>query len=112
MLLSELKQEIDAALKMQDDYVVKIRVNEVELSIEDAGVNADRFNFLIVADEDEAENKLQCLDYHIDDDEEMEFCDTCNVYYVIGDECPKCKLTKLQSELEDMQEVMQALVDI
>ncbi len=100
MELSELKIEIDKALKLHDDYEVEILVNGNKTSVEDCGIDGGRFIFLIEAKEVET---TDCDEYHITYDDDMEYCGICNVYHPDKEECPRCELTNLRKKIEELQ---------
>jgi len=84
MKLTELKNKIDEALKLHDDYDVKILTGKVP----DCSISSDRSDFNIHIDVPEGE------EYHIVEEEDMEYCRTCELYHLSGKECPGCKLKK------------------
>jgi len=81
MKLTELKRCIDEALKLHDDYDVKVNCKEIN----GCGVDSGRFNFNIHIDISLA----LCNEYHIKDDDSMEYCSICNCYYSADEECPR-----------------------
>ena len=91
MKLTELRNQIDEALKLHDDYDVKIVLEDVT-DIEDIGIDPGRFNFNIYVED----KSFSCYDYHIEEDEDMEHCGICSVYYSTDKECPSCELKELK----------------
>lgn len=83
MKLTELKNSIDEALRYQSDYDVVIN----GLDIEGCGISPDRFNFNI-----EMNKYLMCEEYHIEEDDEMSYCNSCDLYHTSGKDCPGCEL--------------------
>jgi len=88
MLLTELKEKIDDALKLHQDYEVK--VNETE--IDECGIDSSRFNFNIFVDD----QIFNCDEYHIEEDDSIILCDKCNIYYPNDNECPGCELNQIK----------------
>ena len=89
MKLTELKDKIDEALKLHNDYDVKVNHEEID----ECGIDPGRFNFNIYAPE------LECDGYHIEGDEDMEHCSICTVYYPVDKECPSCELKRIKKNL-------------
>lgn len=94
MKLTELKKKIDEALKLHSNYNVKIVTGDVFESNIDSG----RFNFNIHVDV----SSLRCDEYHIEDDEDMEYCSVCDVYYPDRIECPSCELKEIKRRRENV----------
>jgi Zn finger protein HypA/HybF involved in hydrogenase expression len=94
MKLTELKNKIDEALRLQDDYDVKVNYKEID----ECNIDDGRFNFNIFADD----QIFDCDRYHIVDDDEMEYCESCEMYYPSGKDCPGCKLKELRKRLKLM----------
>jgi len=86
MKLTELKNKIDVALKLHDDYDVKIITTDEVLEIEDCGIDGGKFNFCIEVDIPAI--YIECEGYHIEDDIGMEHCSICDVHYSVDEECP------------------------
>ena len=96
MKLTELKRCIDEALKLHDDYDVRILTDDWNDSIiVDGRIDSGRFNFNIHVDV----TSVLCEDYHIEEDDSMGNCSICNCYYSVDKKCPRCELKKLKKNL-------------
>jgi len=91
MKLIELKNKIDEALKLHDDYDVKVNHEEID----ECGIDSGRFNFNIFVDD----QIFDCDSYHIEYDDSVENCSICNVYYPADTECPSCELKRIKKNL-------------
>ena len=94
MKLTELKNKIDEALRLHDDYDVVITTDDNILDIEECGVDSGRFNFNV-----ELDASVVCEEYHIEEDDYMEHCSNCGVYHSRDGKCPSCNLRKLKKNL-------------
>jgi len=98
MKLTKLKNKIDEALKLHDDYDVKIITDDEILEIEDCGIDSGRFNFNIEVDVPVVYE--ECNEYHIEDDIGIEYCSICVVYHSAEKECPGCELNKIKESVK------------
>lgn len=98
MKLTELKEKIDEALRLHDDYDVRILTGDDfdETKVIDGEIDSGRFYFNIYVDL----SSVLCIGYHIEDDMGMEHCSICNVYYSSDEECPGCTLKKLREDFK------------
>lgn len=94
MKLTELKDKIDEALKMNDDYEVVMKTSNDEIipHIDDCNIGPGRRSFMIDLED------FGCEEYHIDNDEDMEYCSTCDIYYPESIKCPGCELNRLKTQ--------------
>ncbi len=90
MKLTELKSSIDAALRLHDDYDVKVNCKELD----ECRIDPGRFNFNIHSSE------FECESYHVEEDTGMEHCNICNVYYSAAEECPSCELKVIKKKIK------------
>ena len=89
MKLTELKEKIDEALKLHDDYDIKINYEEID----ECGIDSGRFNFNIYVND----QIFGCDEYHIEEDEDMEYCNICSIYHSRDIKCSGCALKKYLS---------------
>ena len=90
MKLTELKNRIDEALQLHSDYDVVID----GLEIEGCEIGPGRFNFNIEVNEE------GCQEYHIEEDDNVVYCSTCDIYYPSGKDCPGCKFKKIKESVK------------
>lgn len=104
MKLTELKKKIDEALKIHDDYDVKIITeDDFDRCIDepdDCGVDPGRFIFYIHVDVSII--REECDKYHIDDDDSMELCSVCDIYHSDKIECPKCWSIRMKKKIKEL----------
>ena len=97
MKLTELKEKINEALKLNDDYDVRILTDDWNDSIiVDGRIDSGRFYFNIHVDV----TSVLCEGYHIENDLGMKCCSICNVYYSVDEECPSCKLRNFKESVK------------
>jgi len=99
MKLTELKNEMIKAFRQHGDYDIKIITDDRVFEIEDCGIDSGRFNFYIEVDIPVVYE--ECEGYHIEDDDLMNHCSICSIYYQT-DECPGCILKKLRKDFRTL----------
>ena len=100
MKLTELKDSINEALKLHDDYDIRILTDEVHVEIEAvrSGIDSGRFCFNIYV------NTVvwPCERYHVEDDDMMECCSHHDLYHLDTEKCPACQLMYIKQKLKKL----------
>jgi len=96
MKLTEIKNSINEALRLQDDYDVRIITEDGSVDKMECGVDSGRFNFNIYTD------LPSCEEYHIENDDDMRYCSKCKIHIPSGESCPGCELKEVRKRLKLM----------